>query len=171
MKLYTGMVGVMFLSLAFAGESFAAEDYDANEGQSKDTAALQLCANVVVVDVNKIVAASPEVEVLKAEEAAEVKKLRDFIREANEIVAAVSDESAKKEVAAKYRDKIELRKNLIEQDYAAKLKIIDANITSIIAKVAKDKGATMVLAKANVIWGGEDISDDVIAYMKKQDDE
>ncbi len=121
---------------------------------------------MAVVDVNRIVNASSQVTALKAEEAVKIQELQNFVQKVQQEAAAEKDEAKKKEIIGKYEKDILLKKNAIESDYAKKLQQIDADITKVIREVAQKKGMTVVVAKNNVIFGGDDITNIVLEEIK-----
>lgn len=121
---------------------------------------------MAVVDVNRIVNASSQVIALKAEEAVKIQELQNFVQKVQQEAAAEKDEAKKKEIIGKYEKDILLKKNAIESDYAKKLQQIDADITKVIREVAQKKGMTVVVAKNNVIFGGDDITNIVLEEIK-----
>ena len=54
----------------------------------------------------------------------------------------------------------------MRKNYAEKLKAIDKNINAIIAEQAKAKGYDMIIAKGVVVYGGDDITADVVKAVK-----
>ena len=58
------------------------------------------------------------------------------------------------------------KKDKIDKDYASKLKKLEDEISQIIAEQAKLKGYDMVVAKGVVLYGTNDITDDVIKAIK-----
>jgi len=121
---------------------------------------------MATVNVQEIVAASPQVAALKAEEAIKIQELQIFVQQAQKEAAEEKNESKKKEIVSKYEREILLKKNEIEKDYANKLKAIDKDITAIIGRVAEKNGMNAVIAKTNVIYGGTDITKEVVAEFK-----
>jgi Skp family chaperone for outer membrane proteins len=58
------------------------------------------------------------------------------------------------------------KREKIETDYAQKLKQIDASISQQIEQQAKAKGYNLVLSKGIVLFGGDDITNDIIKVVK-----
>jgi len=121
---------------------------------------------MATVDVQKVVSASSQVSALKAEEAIKIQELQAFVQKAQKEAAEEKDDAKKKEIISKYEKDILLRKSAIESDYAKKLKQIDADITSVIRQVAEKNGMSVVVAKTNVIYGGDDITEKVLNELK-----
>ena len=146
------LVAVAFLFGIGSGLLFA-------QSQKKDF-------KMAVVDVQRVVTASSQVSALKAEEALKLQELQAFVQMARKEAEAEKDEAKKKELVGKYEKEILLRKNAIESDYSKKLKQIDKDITGIIHSVAQKNKMNVVVAKNNVIYGGEDITEKVLGEMK-----
>ena len=91
------------------------------------------------VDVNKVVAASKAVEKANKERAAEKKKIIKFI-----------EESA----------------NKMNKSYCEKLMKINNDINAELIKIAKDKDYQLILTKDAVLYGGDDLTQDLIKVVK-----
>lgn len=123
--------------------------------------------NVGVVDVQKIVENYDKVNTLKTDRKVKIDSLRSFIENARTQVAKESNETQKKALEDKLNKELNDKKNAIDTEYAKQLEIINKNVTDAINKVAKEKQADVVLAKNSVLFGGDDISNDVLKALKK----
>ncbi|HIU86276.1 TPA: OmpH family outer membrane protein [Candidatus Spyradomonas excrementavium] len=121
---------------------------------------------VAVVDVQKVVSASKQVNALKAEQKAKMEGLAAFVKKANEEVAAQKDEAKKKQLADKYTKELNTKKEAINKTYTEKLQAIDKNVSELIAKKAKAGGFNVVLAKGVVLYGGTDITASIAKEVK-----
>lgn len=121
---------------------------------------------VAVVDVNKVVAGSKQVNALKVEQQNKINSLRSFVATAKQNVSKEKDATKKKALEAKYNKELQNKTAAIEKEYAQKLQAIDANISNVISVSAKAKGYNLVLAKGVVLYGGTDITADVIKSVK-----
>ena len=72
----------------------------------------------------------------------------------------------KKSVAANYEKQIQSKREANAKEYTTKLKAADANITAIIRQKATAMGYTMVIPKASVICGGDDITASILPLIK-----
>src|SRR5574344_983511 len=121
---------------------------------------------IAVVDVQKVVSQSQQVKSLKNEQIQKKKDLAVFVEGARKAVAAESDKTKKAQIEDKYNKELNDRVQTIDKDYAQKLSDIDKNISGIIEKQAKSMGYSMVLTKGIVLYGGEDITNQVIKQVK-----
>lgn len=58
------------------------------------------------------------------------------------------------------------KRDKLEKEYTSKLTAIDANISKTIETQAKAKNYNIVLAKGVVLYGGDDITAEVIKVVK-----
>ncbi len=123
-------------------------------------------AKIAVVDVQKVVNSSPQVQALKKEQQAKAQEVVTFIEKARKDVAAAPDATKKQALEDKYNKELKERKTKIEKDYTSKLSAIDSKISSIIAAQAKAGNFDVVLAKGAVLYGGTDITDAVSKAIK-----
>ena len=66
----------------------------------------------------------------------------------------------------KYNDEFAQKRGEISRDYNKKLQAVDKDINDTIAKIAQEKGYKSVITKSVVIYGGDDITEEVIKAVK-----
>ena len=121
---------------------------------------------VAVVDVPQVVTSSAQVQALKKEQQAKAEELVRFIENARKDVASITDSSKKKAAEEKYSKELQTKKEKIELEYASKLKAIDASISKQIETQAKAQGYDVVLSKGVVLYGGKDITSEIVKVVK-----
>lgn len=121
---------------------------------------------VAVIDLQKVAANASQVKKIAEDRKAKLNELAAFFDKAKTEVTAEKDATKKKDLEDKYNKELNDRKTLIEKDYAASLKSYDKNITTVISKIAKEKNCNLVLYKGVVLFGGDDITNDVISAVK-----
>jgi len=141
------------LALAFAG------GLTFNAAQAADF-------TVAVVDVPQVVNASAQVQALKKEQQAKADELVKFIEKARKDVANITDSDKKKAAEEKYTKELQTKKEKMDTEYAAKLRAIDTSISQQIETQAKAKGYNVVLSKGIVLYGGKDITSEIIKVVK-----
>ena len=122
--------------------------------------------NVAVVDVPQVVASSNQVKALKKEQELKAQEMLKFIDKARKDVASITDATKKKAAEAKYDKEFLAKREKMEQEYAVKLKALDDSITKQINDAAKANGYDIVLSKGIVLYGGKDITADIIKVVK-----
>ena len=122
--------------------------------------------NVAVVDVQKIIENSPEINALKIAGKAKLGDLASFAEKARAEVAKETNVAKKKTLEEAYNKELNDRKSALETEYSKKLSDIDKNITLLINTKAKASGYDLVLVKSNVLDGGTDITADIIKELK-----
>ncbi len=135
-------------------------------GLSFNVAAQAQDFKVAVVDVPQVVNASAKVQALKKEQQAKSNEIIKFIENARKDVASITDATKKKAAEEKYSKELQTKKEIMDKDYAEKLKAIDTSISQQIATQAKLDGYSMVLSKGIVLYGGEDITAKIIKIVK-----
>jgi outer membrane protein len=121
---------------------------------------------VAIVDVPQVVNASAQVQALKKDQQAKADELVKLVEKARKDIAAITDADKKKSAEEKYAKEIQAKKDKIDKDYAEKLKSIDTSITKQIETQANAKGYDLVLSKGFVLYGGTDITADIIKVVK-----
>ncbi len=126
------------------------------------TANVAFSTEVACVDVQKVVTSSPAVQALKKEQEKKAKEIVTFVEKARKDVAAVKDEKKKVALEEKYNKELLAKKEKMDKEYASKLKTIEDSISDTIATQAKTLGYDMVVARSLVLYGGNDITEQVI---------
>ncbi len=123
-------------------------------------------SKIAVVDVQKVVASSSQVKALKKEQQAKASDIIKYVEKARKDVAAVTDVKKKQSLEEKYNKELISKREKLEKDYASKLAAIDKSISDKIVVEAKNGGYDIVLAKGVVLYGGTDITNNVIKAVK-----
>ncbi len=121
---------------------------------------------VGIVDVQKLVSNSKQVNVLKDEQVKKSEELRNTIKKAQDEIAKEKDQNKKQQLIKKYENDIAYIKNTNDKNYAKKLAEIDKSITKTIQDESKKAGYDLVLAKGMVLYGGEDITNIISKAVK-----
>ena len=121
---------------------------------------------VAVVDVQKIVNKSAQVQALKKEQQAKQKEMAQFIKKAGEDIKKQPDEKQRKALAKKYDADLKAKREANAKTYKTKLETADKNITNTIIQQAKAQGYDLVLTKGVVLYGGDDITESILKVVK-----
>ena len=122
--------------------------------------------NVAIVDVPQLVSSSAQVQALKKDQQAKAEEMVKFIENARKSVADITDATKKKAAEDKYNKEFQTKKEKMDKGYANKLKEIDDSISKQINEQAKAKGYDLVLSKNMVLYGGQDITAELIKTIK-----
>lgn len=123
-------------------------------------------AKVAVVDVQKVVENSPDINALKINRQKDMENLVKFAEVARADVEKETNTTKKKALEDGYNKELNIKKVNFDKDFAQKLSDYDKNITSLIDKKAKSMGYDLVLTKSSVLSGGTNITDEVIKELK-----
>ncbi|MGN0017660.1 MAG: OmpH family outer membrane protein [Candidatus Gastranaerophilaceae bacterium] len=121
---------------------------------------------IAVVNVGQVVESSVQVKTLKLEQQAKLKELEAWLVTVKSDVDKQSTKENREKLIKKYDAEFVKKQNNIRSSYAKKLNSIDKTISSIISKEAKEKGYDLVLPKGTVLYGGLDITNDIIKKVK-----
>ena len=121
---------------------------------------------IAVVDVQAVVSKSAQVQALKKEQQTKMQELEKWLPTARADVEKQQTQESKEKLLKKYNADFAKKKETIAKNYQAKLQEIDKSITATIASQAKLKGYDMVITKGTVLYGGDDITQDIMKVVK-----
>jgi len=122
--------------------------------------------SVAVVDVPAVVNASAQVQTLKKEQQLKAQEIIKFIEKARKDVASITDTKKKQAAEEKYNKELTAKKEKMDADYATKLQALDKSISQQITDKAKADGYNVVLSKNVVLYGGTDITSEIVKIVK-----
>ena len=117
---------------------------------------------IATIDIQRVVSQSAKVQALNKEQEKKILELEKWIEVVRKDVEKQQTQEGKEKLFNKYRATYEQKKNAIISDGQTKMQSIMNGISDTIAAQAKVKGYTMVITKAVVVYGEEDITEDVI---------
>ncbi len=123
-------------------------------------------AGIAVVDVPAVVNASAQVQALKKDQQAKAQEIVKFVEKARKDVAGITDAKKKKAAEEKYNKELIAKREKMDKDYAQKLQTLDKSISDQINAKAQADGYDVVLSKGIVLYGGKDITQEIIKIIK-----
>ena len=121
---------------------------------------------IAVVDVQKVVASSKQVKTLKDEQYKKATELEKWLKVVKNDISKQSSEENKQKLIKKYDLELAKKREVISKDYNKKLNEIDLSVSQTIVNYAKSKGYDIVLAKNTVLFGGIDITNEILKVVK-----
>ena len=149
------ILSICAFSLGFGINNFAMSDTPA-------------VTNVAVVDVAKLIESSDKVKSLKAEQAKNMEDLTKLAESAKADIEKQSTSENKEKLAKKYQETINQRRQTNAENYAKKLAIIDKDVDNLVKQKAKASEYKLILAKSSVLYGGEDITEELAKEINKK---
>lgn len=121
---------------------------------------------LAVIDIAAVVSKSTQVSDLKFDMENKTQALTQWLKNAQNEVKSEKDEEKQKALLQKYNDEFAQKRGEISRDYNKKLQAVDKDINDTIAKIAQEKGYKSVITKSVVVYGGDDITEEVIKAVK-----
>ena len=118
-------------------------------------------SKIAVVDVQKVVTASSEVDALRKENQEKTTELISYIEKARKDVAATTDIEKKKSLEEKYSKELNNKREAYGEEYNTKMMNIQQNILNAVREQAVANNYDIVIAKDVVLYGGDDITEQV----------
>ncbi len=129
-------------------------------------ASVSYAAGIAVVDVPAVVNASAQVQALKKDQQTKAQEIVKFVEKARKDVAGITDANKKKAAEEKYNKELMAKREKMDKEYAQKLQALDQSISDQITSKAKADGYDVVLSKGVVLYGGKDITEELIKVIK-----
>ncbi|OGH99182.1 MAG: hypothetical protein A2039_09265 [Candidatus Melainabacteria bacterium GWA2_34_9] len=123
-------------------------------------------SNIAVVDIQEIVRNYDKINTLKENQKSKLLELKKFVEDVRKKLTEEKDTTKKKNLEATYNKELQDRKKAINTEYQKQLAEIDKSITTVINNLAKSNNYDFVLVKNNVLYGGKDITNDVLKALK-----
>lgn len=121
---------------------------------------------IAVVDLQQIVSNSSQVKALKQEHNRKVSDLDKILVNARGEIANETDQAKVLMLEDKYMKEFAAKKEALERDYNSRLSAIEKNIKSEITRKAQKDGYDYVFAKSVVLFGGKDITGELLNNIK-----
>jgi outer membrane protein len=121
---------------------------------------------IAVVDIQRIVANSDEIENLKTEQEKQMQNLQKTIEKARAEISQEKDPTKIAKLEDKYRQQINEQKIALDTSYNSKLTAIDNKIKTAVVEKARSMNYNIVLPKNTVLFGGDDITEQVANIIK-----
>lgn len=121
---------------------------------------------LAVVDLGRIVENSDQVKLLKTDHAKKISELDKIIVNARGAISEEKDPAKVLLLEDKYMKEFNNSRIALEKEYNSKLSTIEKNIKSEIAKKAQKEGYEYVFAKSVVLYGGKDITNELLNSIK-----
>lgn len=121
---------------------------------------------IACVNVGELLAAS---KTLKAAEDAKAKSTKEMLAWYNTASADINKQTTKELRAAavkKYEAQLTQKKKAVKDAYAKKVNEVDKQLDTVITQKSKALGYTLVLRKDAVLYGGEDITSQILPSVK-----
>ncbi|OGI03152.1 MAG: hypothetical protein A2Y25_08325 [Candidatus Melainabacteria bacterium GWF2_37_15] len=122
--------------------------------------------NIAVVDVQELVKNYGKVNILKEKQTAKLTDLQKFVENARKNIAAEKDTIKKKLLEDKYNKELQTKKNTIDTEYQKQLVEINKSVEKAINTVAQANKYDLVLTKNSVLYGGKNVTKDVLKVLK-----
>ncbi len=121
---------------------------------------------IAVVDIQQIVANSKEITALKLDQQKQMQNMEATIEKARTEISKEKDPAKISQLEEKYRNEINKEKLALDKSYNDKLTAIDSKIKTAVVEKARSMNYNMVLPKNTVLFGGDDITDQVATILK-----
>lgn len=121
---------------------------------------------IAMIDVDRIVAKSTLVKRLKAEHDKKNKEIERWLKNVKKQLEKPDSKDVQVKLIKRYDEEFAQKKEEAAQIFREKLKEVNAQITSQISEIAKANNYDIVLSKAVVVFGCDDITEIIEKQIK-----
>lgn len=121
---------------------------------------------IAVVDIATILKNSKAINALKLEQEKQMQNMQATIDKAKAEISKEQDPAKIAQLEEKYRNEINKQKLALDTSYNNKLTAIDNKIKTAVVEKARSMNYNMVLPKNTVLFGGDDITEQVATIIK-----
>ncbi len=121
---------------------------------------------IAVVDIATIIKNSKEINDLRLEQAKQMQDMQATIDKAKAEISKEQDPAKIAKLEEKYRNEINKQKLALDTSYNNKLIAIDNKIKTAVVEKARSMNYNIVLPKNTVLFGGDDITEQVATIIK-----
>lgn len=121
---------------------------------------------IAIVDTQKIANNSSDIKALKAEQTKQIEKIINTIDKARFEISEEKNLIKAAQLEEKYQKEIQNQKIALKTAYDSKLTAIDNKIKTAVVEKARSMNYNIVLSKDNVLFGGDDITEDVLKIIE-----
>ena len=122
--------------------------------------------DIAVVDLGRIVENSAQVKSLKQEHAKKIADLDKIIVNARGEISNEKDPAKVLLLEDKYMKEFNTKREALEKEYSTRLSAVEKNIKDEVNKKAQKDGYDLVFAKSVVLYGGKDITSELLNSIK-----
>ena len=121
---------------------------------------------IAMIDVDRVVAKSSSVKKLKSEHDKKNKELERWLKNVKKQIEKPDSQDVQEKLIKRYDKEFAQKKEEIAKDFQSKLKAVNDDVTSQINAIAKENNYDIVLSKAVVVLGCDDITELIEQQIK-----
>lgn len=123
-------------------------------------------SKIAYVNVGKLLSASKTLAAAEAEREKQTNDMLKWYDKASADIQKQQTEAGKQSLINKYEAQLTQKKKAIKDNYAKKVNAIDKQLDTAISQKAKAMGYDLVLRKDSVLFGGVDITSQILPSVK-----
>ena len=121
---------------------------------------------IAYVDINKLISKSNVIKQANIAREAQTKQMLEWYDSANNDIQKQQDSQSKQTLIKKYEAQLSQKKKSIKEQYNRELKSADSQMEAVVAQKSKELGYTYVFKKDALLFGGEDITTQILPLVK-----
>jgi len=119
------------------------------------------------VDMSKILSSYTKAQAITTSVKGQQDEIQKMLTEARNQVNNAKTDTEKADLEKKLTEEIQQKNNIFKAEYEKNVQALQDNIFATVKKVAENKKIDCIFRKDNVIIGGKDITEDVLAELNK----
>lgn len=123
--------------------------------------------NVGSIDINQVLVNYVKYQDLQSNQKISAAEIQEYTATAQKEINAAKSQDEKKKLIEKHAKEIEKKKDAFKDQYGKQIEALKYNINLAIKTVAQNKKLPLVFKNDSLIYGGIDITNDVIVQINK----
>lgn len=121
---------------------------------------------IAYINVSKLLQTSKVLKAAEDQRTRDTKEMLKWYDNASAEIQKQTSASAKQNMVKKYEADLTKKKKAIKDAYSKKVVEVDKQLDTVISQKAKSLGYTLVLRKDSVLFGGDDITNQIVPLVK-----
>ncbi len=126
-----------------------------------------LASNIGFIDEGIVLKNYPDAQKMQEKQKNLTLELQKFATDAKYKIASAKNEKERKNLETKLTKELQSKKKSFDAEYQKIFNSVQKNVFDSIKTTAESKGLIIVLRRNSVIYGGTNITQDVIKHLKK----
>ncbi|MFA6989931.1 MAG: OmpH family outer membrane protein [Candidatus Gastranaerophilaceae bacterium] len=125
-------------------------------------------SNIGFIDEVAVLKSYPPAQILDEKQKVSTSELQKFVADAKFQIASANTNEKKKQLEESLTSQLNQKKKTLNEEYGKMFSSLQKEIFAVVKTTAKKKNLAIVLRRTSVIYGGTDVTQDVITGLNQK---